>query len=61
MASCRNQLAEVLSDINRQIAKAEQLTVARGDDDTLQRASKVLSELKEQRHVVEGKLRGNNG
>ena len=47
---------DILSRINRQIAKAEQLTVAPGYDDTLQRASKVLAELKDQRRDVEAKL-----
>jgi hypothetical protein len=32
--------------------------VAKCDDDTLQRASKVLAELREQRRDVEAKLRG---
>jgi len=57
----RTRRAEILSDINRQIAKAEKLTVARGDDDTLQRASNVLNELREHKRNVEGKLRGGNG
>jgi hypothetical protein len=48
----------MLADINNLIANAESLTVAKGDDDTLQRASKVLAELKEQRRDVEAKLRG---
>ena len=54
----RRQLADTLADIDRLIATAEALTVAKGDDDTLQRASKVLAELREQRRDVEAKLRG---
>jgi hypothetical protein len=54
----RTRRAEMLSNINREIAKAEKLTVARGDDDTLQRTSKVLGELKERRREVETELRG---
>jgi len=44
--------------INAQIRKGEALTADKCDDDTLQRASKVLAELREQRRVVEAKLRG---
>jgi hypothetical protein len=53
----RNELARVLATINAKIRESESLTVAKGDDDTLQRASKVLAELKEQRRAVEVKLR----
>jgi hypothetical protein len=58
MIDRRSKLVTMLADINSLIAKAESLTVAKCDDDTLQRASKVLVELKEQRRNVEGKLRG---
>jgi hypothetical protein len=54
----RCQLADTLADIDRLIRTAESLTVAKCDDDTLQRASKVLTDLKEQRRYVEAKLRG---
>jgi hypothetical protein len=54
----RNELASVLVEINAKIREAERLTVANCDDDTLQRASQVLAELKEQRRDVEAKLRG---
>ena len=54
----RCQLADTLADIDRLIATAESLTVAKGDDDTLQRASKVLAELRAQRRDVEAKLQG---
>jgi hypothetical protein len=54
----RCQLADTLADIDRLIRTAESLTVAKCDDDTLQRASKVLAELREQRRAVEAKLRG---
>jgi hypothetical protein len=54
----RNDLARVLVEINAKIREAESLTVAKCDDGTLQRASKVLAELKEQRRDVEAKLRG---
>jgi hypothetical protein len=58
MINRRSQLVAMLADINSLIAKAESLTVAKCDDDTLQRASKVLAELKESRRDVEAKLRG---
>jgi hypothetical protein len=58
MPNTRNALARVLADNNAKIREAESLTVAKGDDDTLQRASKVLAELREQRRAVEAKLRG---
>ena len=58
MIDRRSQLVAMLADINHLIAKAESLTVAKCDDDTLQRASKVLAELKEQRRDVEAELRG---
>ena len=54
----RNELARVLVEINAKIREGERLTVAMCDDDTLQRASKVLAELKEQLRDVEAKLRG---
>jgi hypothetical protein len=54
----RRQLSDTLADIDRLIKTAESLTVAKGDDDTLQRASKVLAGLREQRQDVEAKLRG---
>jgi hypothetical protein len=54
----QRQLADTLTDIDRLIATAESPTVAKGDDDTLQRASEVLAALKEQRKDVEAKLRG---
>jgi hypothetical protein len=54
----QSQRAQFLSDINAKIRESESLTVAKGDDDTLQRASEVLAELKEQRRAVEAKLRG---
>jgi hypothetical protein len=57
MIERRSKLVEMLADINSLIAKAESLTVIKGDDDTLQRASKVLTELREQRRDVEAKLR----
>ena len=57
MIDRRSQLAAMLADINSLIAKAESLTVAKCDDDTLQRTSKVLAELREQRRDVEAKLR----
>jgi hypothetical protein len=49
MIDRRSHLDAMLADINRLIAKAESLTVAKCDDNTLQRASKVLTELREQR------------
>ena len=52
----RCQLADTLADIDRLIATALSLTVAKCDDDTLQRASKVLAELRAQRRDVEAKL-----
>jgi hypothetical protein len=58
MIDRRSQLDAMLADINRLITKAELLTVAKCDDDTLHRASKVLAGLKEQRRDVEAKLRG---
>jgi hypothetical protein len=57
MPATRNELARILADINAKICEAESLTVANGDDDTLQRTSKVLAELREQRRNVEAKLR----
>jgi hypothetical protein len=54
----RNELVRILVEINAKIHEAESLTVAKGDDDTLQPASKVLAELREQRRDVEAKLRG---
>jgi hypothetical protein len=54
----RHQLADTLADIDLLIKTAETLTVAKGDDDTLERASKVLAELREQRRAVDAKLRG---
>jgi len=54
----RTRRAEMLRDINRRIARAERRTVDRGDDVKLQAASKALSQLREQRREVEGKLRG---
>jgi hypothetical protein len=48
----------VLANIIARIREAEALTLAKCDDDTLQRASKVLADLKEQRRDVEAKLRG---
>lgn len=54
----RNELVRVLADINAKIREGESLTVARGDDDTLRRASDVLADLREQRRDVEAKLRG---
>lgn len=57
MSTRRDQLAAILARINAKIREAEVLTVTKGDDDTLQRASKVLAELKEQRRDVETKLR----
>ena len=54
----RNELARVLVQINQKIREAERLTAAKCDDDTLQRASKVLAELREQRRDMEAKLRG---
>jgi len=53
----RKQLAALLADLDQQIAKAEALTVARGDDDTLQRASKCLKELREAKLRAEARLR----
>ena len=47
MPDRRNELARVLADIIAKIREAERLTVVKGDDDTLQRASKVLAELRE--------------
>ncbi len=43
----RKELGRILAELNMQIANAEALTVAKGDDDTLQRASKCLAELRE--------------
>jgi hypothetical protein len=54
----RNALVRVLANINAKIREAESLTVAKGDDDTLQRVSRVLTELREQRRDVEEKLSG---
>jgi hypothetical protein len=54
----RHQLADTLADIDCLIATAEKLTVAKCDDEMLLRASKVLAELKEQKRIVEAKLRG---
>jgi hypothetical protein len=58
MIDRRSQLVAKLADINSLIAKSESLTVAKCEDDTLRRASKVLTELKDQRRDVEVKLRG---
>jgi hypothetical protein len=58
MIDRRSHIVAMLADINSLIAKAEPLTAAKCDDDPLQRASKVLAELKEQRWDVEAKLRG---
>jgi hypothetical protein len=55
----RTRRAEMLAHIDREIAKAEELTVAPRDDAKLQRASKTLRELRERRREVEGKPRGN--
>jgi hypothetical protein len=44
MPATRNELARVLAKINAKIREAERLTVTEGDDDTLQRASKMLAE-----------------
>ena len=60
MPATRNELARVLDRIDAKIREAESLTVAKCDDDTLQRASKVLAELKEARRAVEAKLRGDD-
>ena len=57
MTTHRTQLTALLADINRQIAKAEQITVARGDDVTLLTASNILSELREQMRYCEEKLK----
>jgi hypothetical protein len=54
----RNELTRLLARISAKIREAESLTVAKGDDDTLQRASKVLAELRAQRRAVEAKLQG---
>jgi hypothetical protein len=61
MIDRHSQLVEMLADIGRLIAKAESLTVTKCDDDTLQRVSKVLAEMREQRRDLEAKLRGNDG
>jgi hypothetical protein len=53
----RNELARILVQINQKIREAERLTAAKCDDDTLQRASKVLAELREQLRDVEAMLR----
>ena len=58
MSAHQAALISILARIDAKIREAEALTVAQGDDDTLQRASKVLAELKEQRRSVEAKLRG---
>ena len=57
MTANRNELAHILASIDAKIREAESLTVAKCDDDTLQRASKVLAELREHRRAVEAKLR----
>jgi|tagenome__1003787_1003787.scaffolds.fasta_scaffold20041473_2 hypothetical protein len=57
MSARRNELVAKLSEIDRQIAKAEKSTVVKGDDDTLQRAYKVLSELRDMRRDLEVKWR----
>jgi hypothetical protein len=49
-------LSRILADIDKQIAKAEKLTVQPSDYEALERASKVLRELREQRRDVEMKL-----
>ena len=51
-------LAQILVRINFQVRAAEALTVSACDDDTLQRAAKLLMELKKHRRDVEAKLRG---
>ena len=51
-------LSQIIVRINTQIRGAEALTVDKCDDDTLKRASKVLADLREQRLLVEVKLRG---
>ena len=58
MIDRHSKLVAMLADINGLIAKSESLTVAKCDDDTPQRASKVLAELREQRRDVVAKLRG---
>jgi hypothetical protein len=47
----------ILADINKQIATAEKLTVQPSDYETLERASRVLKELREERREVEARLR----
>jgi hypothetical protein len=56
-----NTLISILDRIDAKIREAEALTIAQADDDTLQRASKVLAELREQKRDVEAKLRASNG
>lgn len=52
----RRKLIAHLAIIDQQIREAEDLTTV-PDDDVLQRASKVLADLKEKRQDVEAKLR----
>jgi hypothetical protein len=57
LADRRTKLARILAHIDAKIREAEALTVGLCDADTLNRASKVLAELKEQKRGVEAKLR----
>ena len=53
----RKGLLKLQAKLDQEIAEAEALTVAPGDDDTLQRASRAMAELRAARQDVEVKLR----
>ena len=52
----RSKLSAILANIDQQLAEAEALSVAEGDDQTLQWASELRDELREMRRDVEEKL-----
>src|SRR5262245_39920599 len=51
-------LASLLADLDQQLAEAESLAAEPGDDATLLRARKAITELREARRDVDAKLRG---
>jgi hypothetical protein len=62
MSTARHaRLTALLARLDQQIAEAEALTVEPADDDTLQRVTATLAELREAREDVEGKPRTPDG
>ncbi len=55
MSDRRRKTVEMLADINRLIKTAESYTVAKCDDETRHRASKVLTGLRDLRREVEAR------